>query len=96
MILYGLILSVITGVLPYNMIGSIKDPIVEVASKSMGKLGKLFISVAALLATASSANAAIITSSRINYAMGRDKILPNWFNYIHPKHITLSHSIVIT
>lgn len=96
MILYGLVLLVITGVLPYNMIGSIKDPIVEVASKSMGKLGKLFISVAALLATASSANAAIITSSRINYAMGRDKILPNWFNYIHPKHITLSHSIVIT
>lgn len=96
MILYSLILTVIIGVLPYNMIESIKDPLVEVASKFMGKLGSSLIPVAALLATASSANAAIITSSRINYALGRDKILPNWFSYIHPKYITPSHSILIT
>jgi len=96
MILYGLILLVITGVLPYNTIGNIKDPIVEVASKLIGKLGKSFLSVAALLATASSANAAIIASSRINYALGRDKILPSWFSYIHPKYITPSNSILLT
>ncbi len=96
MILYGLILLVITGVLPYNTIGNIKDPIVEVASKFMGKLGSSLIPIAALLATASSANAAIITSSRINYALGRDKILPSWFSYIHPKYITPSNSILLT
>jgi amino acid transporter len=96
MVLYGLILSVITGVLPYNAIGNIKDPIGEVASKLIGKLGKSFLSVAAILATASSANAAIITSSRIDYALGRDKILPSWFSYIHPKYITPSNSILLT
>jgi len=96
MILYGLILLVMTGILPINSIGSIKDPLVNIANSAMGKIGGAFLTLAALLATASSANAAIITSSRINYAMARDKILPGWFNYIHPEYITPSHSILLT
>ncbi len=96
MILYGLILFIITGILPINILHSIEDPLVNIANEVMGKLGRTFLTLAALLATASSANAAIITSSRINYAMARDKILPDWFNYIHAKYITPSHSILLT
>lgn len=96
MILYGLILLVMTGILPINTISSIKDPLVNIANGVMGKIGRTFLTIAALLATASSANAAIIASSRINYALGRDKILPSWFSYIHPKYITPSNSILLT
>jgi nucleotide-binding universal stress UspA family protein len=37
-----------------------------------------------------------MASSRINYGMGRDGVLPEWFNHIHPKHNTPSHAIVVT
>ena len=51
---------------------------------------------AALLATLSSANAAIMASSRISYGMGRDRVLPDWFSHIHPTQGTPSHAILVT
>jgi nucleotide-binding universal stress UspA family protein len=50
----------------------------------------------ALLATASSANASILASARINFAMGRDKIVTNWLNEIHPNYATPYRSILVT
>jgi nucleotide-binding universal stress UspA family protein len=37
-----------------------------------------------------------MASSRINYGMGRDGVLPNWFSHIHPELNTPSHAIVVT
>jgi nucleotide-binding universal stress UspA family protein len=54
------------------------------------------MTVGALLATASSANASILASARINFAMGRDKIVTNWLNEIHPNHATPYRSILVT
>ena len=54
------------------------------------------VTLGALLATASSANASILASARINFAMGRDRIVTNWLNEIHPKHATPYRSIIIT
>jgi nucleotide-binding universal stress UspA family protein len=51
---------------------------------------------AALLATLSSANAAILASSRISYGMGRDRVLPGWFSYIHPRYSTPARAILVT
>ena len=39
--------------------------------------------VGAVLATVSSANASILSAARVNFAMGRDRILINWFNEVH-------------
>jgi nucleotide-binding universal stress UspA family protein len=49
-----------------------------------------------LLATASSANASILASSRINFAMGRDGIVSESLNEIHPRFATPYRSIAAT
>jgi nucleotide-binding universal stress UspA family protein len=54
------------------------------------------MTLGALLATASSANASILSSARINFAMGRDKIVTDWLNKIHPNYATPYRSIALT
>jgi nucleotide-binding universal stress UspA family protein len=95
-ILYAAILFVVTGILPYSGIARLQAPLVEAAQRLVGVVGVVAMSLAAVLATASSANAAIMASSRINYAMGRDRILPGWFNQIHPRYLTPHRSILVT
>jgi amino acid transporter/nucleotide-binding universal stress UspA family protein len=95
-ILYGGVLFVLTGVLPYLEVRQFQAPLVEAANRFMSVVGIIGMSIGALLATASSANAAIMASSRINFAMGRDRILPHWFNVLHPTHLTPHRSVVVT
>ena len=59
-------------------------------------VGVTSITLAALLATASSANASILASARINFAMGRDKIVTPKLNEIHPRFATPYRSIAVT
>jgi amino acid transporter/nucleotide-binding universal stress UspA family protein len=94
--LYGTILYVTTGILSYRVIADFQAPLVEAAQRVMSVVGIAGMSLAALLATASSANAAIMASSRINFAMGRDRLLPGWFNKIHPRYLTPHRSILVT
>jgi amino acid transporter/nucleotide-binding universal stress UspA family protein len=95
-ILYAAILYVATGILSYRVIAIYQAPLVEAANRFMSTVGVIGMSIAALLATASSTNAAIMASSRINFAMGRDRILPEWFNEIHPRFLTPYRSILVT
>ncbi len=95
-IIYAAILYVATGILSYREIAGFQAPLVEAASRFMSVVGVVGMSLAALLATASSANAALMASSRINFAMGRDLILPGWFNELHPRHLTPYRSILVT
>jgi amino acid transporter/nucleotide-binding universal stress UspA family protein len=95
-IMYALILFVLTGILPYTDLGQREAPLVEAAGHVAGPVGTAVMLAAAVLATLSSANAAILASSRISYGMGRDRVLPGWFSYIHPGHSTPSHAILVT
>jgi basic amino acid/polyamine antiporter, APA family len=96
-ILYALILHVSTGIMPYGEFAALNAPLVDTASTFMGSsVGVTAVWVAALLAMASSSNAAITTASRINFAMGRDRVLPGWLDYIHQKFDTPVRSVVIT
>jgi amino acid transporter len=56
-----------------------------IAEKLSGPLwGKLMV-VAVLGGTLASLQAAIVSSSRISFAMGRDRTVPGWFSRIHPR-----------
>jgi amino acid transporter len=46
--------------------------------------------------SASSANASILASARINFTMGRDRIVTNWLNEIHSNYATPYRSILVT
>jgi basic amino acid/polyamine antiporter, APA family len=95
-VLYASILYVATGIIPYDRLAELRAPLVEAANLFMSVVGIVGMSIGALLATASSANAAIMASSRINFAMGRDHVLPSWFNEIHPSYGTPHRSVLVT
>jgi len=95
-IIYAGVLYVMTGVLSPQQLLELDSPLVEAASQFMGRAGAIVIGAAALLATAGASNASILSSSRINFAMGRDRILPSWFSKIHPRYMTPHNSILVT
>lgn len=78
-ILYVLTIFVATSAFGANQLASFRETaMVEVARAFVGPLGAVAILVAGLLATVSSANASILSSSRAVYALGRDSLLPEW------------------
>ena len=71
-------------------------PLADIAGLIAGDTGKFFIAFAALLATLSTANGAILSSSRFPFAMSRDALMPEWFVTIHKKYETPHNAILIT
>jgi len=50
--------------------------------------GGAMILIGGLLSTLSALNATIYSSSRVSFAMGRDRNLPSWFGRVHPRRKT--------
>ncbi len=99
MVIYVILVGLMIGIIPYDSISQ-STPMSDVAeiifAGNLGVVGVTSITLAALLATASSANASILASARINFAMGRDKIVTAWLNDIHPRFATPYRSIAVT
>ncbi|GMR12539.1 MAG: amino acid permease [Gemmatimonadota bacterium] len=57
-------------------------PVATVAEAMVGPWGAVIMTVAAVLAFSSVANAGILSASRYPLAMGRDKVLPTLFSHI--------------
>ena len=96
-VLYALVMFVLMGVEPYETIVEYGERAVALVAESMlGWAGLILLTFGGLLATASSANASVLASSRICFAMGRDKIITDWLNQIHKRYFTPYRSISIT
>jgi amino acid transporter/nucleotide-binding universal stress UspA family protein len=98
-VIYALVLVAMSAAVDPGFIASLTDDqiaVVEVADLLMGPIGAGALLFGGLLATASSANASILASSRINFAMGRDNIVTPSLNEIHPRFSTPYRSIAIT
>ncbi|WP_226043190.1 amino acid permease [Natrinema sp. DC36] len=104
-VIYAILVTTMLGVVPWPELSQ-DAPVVQAARvafpESIGPvtgvagIAAAVMTVGALLATASSANASILASARINFAMGRDKIVTNWLNEIHPNYATPYRSILVT
>lgn len=70
--------------------------VADVAQDLMGGFGRWMILIAAIMATISSANASIMAASRISFAMGRDRLVPDWLNEIHERFRVPHRAIVVT
>jgi len=102
-IIYALVLVIMSAAVPKGFIADIiasdaENPIavVEVGDYIQGAAMGGALLFGGLLATASSANASILASSRINFAMGRDRIVTPALNEIHPRFGTPYRAIAIT
>lgn len=77
--------SVMLGVVGVDTLtrgGGDLTPVATVAEAMVGPWGAVIMTVAAVLAFSSVANAGILAASRYPLAMGRDKVLPGLFSHI--------------
>jgi amino acid transporter/nucleotide-binding universal stress UspA family protein len=97
--IYAILVTLMLGIVPWNELSQ-EAPVAQAAEIAFPAGIAVFAAAAmtlgALLATASSANASILASARINFAMGRDKIVTNWLNEIHTNYATPYRSILVT
>ena len=84
-VIYVLGTSIMVGVVGVETLakdGGDLTPVATVAEALVGRWGAIAMTIAALLAFSSVANAGILSASRYPLAMGRDNILPDLFSRI--------------
>ncbi|MFC6766484.1 amino acid permease [Natrinema soli] len=94
--IYALVLIAVLAAVETELVANNDTAVVDVASTLIGPIGAGALLLGGLLATASSANASILASSRINFAMGRNKLVSPDLNAIHPRFGTPYRSIAVT
>ncbi len=94
-VIYGLGVYIVVGVLPKETLYSSLTPISDTATAFMGKFGAGAITLAAILAFATTGNAGIMSASRYLLAMGRDHVIPHAFSRFS-KRKTPHYAILFT
>ncbi|MFB6293478.1 MAG: APC family permease, partial [Halonotius sp.] len=95
-VIYVLVLLAMLAAVDNSVVAGNDTAVVEVARILIGPIGAAALLFGGLLATASSANASILASSRINFAMGRDRIISPSLNEVHERFGTPYKSIALT
>ncbi|MDK2858500.1 MAG: hypothetical protein PWQ29_1538 [Verrucomicrobiota bacterium] len=93
---YVLMVFVTSGTVPAATLDGSLTPITDGARIFMAHSGVLAMSIAAILAFISTANAGIMAASRYLLAMSLDRLVPQPLSYIHPKRGVPSVAIFIT
>lgn len=70
--------------------------IVYISGLVIPDIGKGVILIALLVGTIAALNATIFSSTRVSFAMGRDKVLPQILGKIHPKYKTPYVAILVS
>ena len=86
---------VMVGTLPPEELANDLTPVASAAERFAGDFGKIALSVAALLAFVSVANAGTLSASRYPLAMSRDKLLPPGFERVDSRGIP-RRSVIVT
>ncbi len=94
-VLYCLILLVCLLLRPWEELTG-ATLVADLANDLMGPLGRGAILLGAVLATVSSANASIMSASRISFAMGRDSLIWEWLNEVHARFRVPHRAIFVT
>ncbi|WP_136688370.1 amino acid permease [Halorhabdus amylolytica] len=110
-ILYVGVMFVSTGTISLDVLANSEVPVKIVAEEILpgfasfvpglspsllAAIGGTVMILGAVLATISSANASILSAARVNFAMGRDKILIDWLNEVHSRFRTPYRAITVT
>ncbi|MCK4815551.1 amino acid permease, partial [bacterium] len=95
-ILYLLVIFVTSGVLGADKLNHSLTPISDGAAVFMGTWGKILLSIAAILAFVSTANAGLMSASRYPLALSRDGLLPGFFGKVNARFKTPHISILLT
>ena len=94
-ILYGIGTAVMVGIVPMDRLAGDLSPVATVAETLYGRVGVIVISIAALFAFVSVANAGTMSASRYPLAMSRDFMMPNFLQRLGKNGMPLN-SILFT
>ncbi len=72
----------------WKFLGMYKETALVKEAATFFRGGGVMILIGGLLSTMSALNATIYSSSRVSFAMGRDRNLPTFFGRVHPTHKT--------
>lgn len=93
---YALMVLVTAGVMPAEELDVSLTPIADGARHFLGPWGARLMSLAAMLAFISTANAGILAASRYILALSRDELLPPVFSRMHKRFGTPHLAILFT
>jgi len=93
---YAFMVFVTTGVLDASTLGQSHTPISDGASVFLGPWGRIALSIAAILAFLSTANAGIMTAARSLVPLSRDGLLPAFFGRINARYQTPHYALLVT
>lgn len=93
---YFMMIFVTVGVLDGKVLSGSLTPISDGANAFMSLTGKTIITVAALMAFLTTANAGIMTSARSLVPLSRDKLFPETFARIHSRFGTPHYALLLT
>ena len=95
-LIYAVLLIVTVGVSDAPKLSGSTEPISQAARNFMGETGYIAMTIAALLAFITTANAGIMAASRYPLALSRDKLLPGFLSKVNKRFKTPVISIFIT
>ncbi len=84
------------GITPWDYLAQQKETALVNVARNFFIGGGILILIGGLISTISAMNATIYSSSRVAFAMGRDRNFPGFFSKIHPKNQTPHWSILIS
>ena len=94
--LYVLMVFVTTGVLSPSALDETITPISDGAAVILGPAGRITLSVGAILAFLTTANAGIMTAARSLVPLSRDNLFPGAFGRIHERYGTPHNALFLT
>jgi amino acid transporter/nucleotide-binding universal stress UspA family protein len=92
----GAVQSPIPGITTWDFLAQFQETAIIEAARQLMPLGAFVLILGGLMSTMSALNATIYASSRVSFAMGRDRNLPSLFGQVHPKRHTPHRAILIS
>ncbi|MEO8231041.1 MAG: amino acid permease [Ignavibacteriota bacterium] len=84
------------GITPWDYLASHKETALVEVAKTFFIGGGIMLLIGGIISTMSALNATIYSSSRVAYAMGKDRNFPTFFSKVHKKNFTPHISIVFS
>ncbi len=95
-IFYSLVVFVTVGVMPASELAGSRTPISDGAAAFMGRPGYIALTVAAMLALLTTANAGIMTAARSLVPLSRDNLFPEVFSRVNKRFGTPHNALFLT
>jgi amino acid transporter/nucleotide-binding universal stress UspA family protein len=92
----GAVIPSVPGMATWQFLAEFEETAIIEAARQFMPLGAFVLIVGGLMSTMSALNATIYASSRVSFAMGRDRNLPPLFGQVHPRRHTPQWAILIS